>query len=41
MSQDTLRAIYFTYSHSILSYGINFWGNSASAPIFLKYKKDH
>jgi len=29
MSQDTLRIIYFSYFHSILSYGIIFWGNSA------------
>ena len=35
MSQDTLRTIYFSYSHSILSYGIIFWSNSASATIFL------
>jgi hypothetical protein len=35
MSQDTLRAIYFSYFHSILSYGIIFWGNSAySSNIF-------
>jgi len=29
MSKDTLRTIYFSYFHSILSYGIIFWGNSA------------
>jgi len=29
MSQDTLRTIYFSNFHSILSYGIIFWGNSA------------
>jgi len=29
MFQDTLRTIYFSYFHSILSYGIIFWGNSA------------
>jgi len=35
MSQDTLRSIYFSYFHSILSYGIIFWGNSAySSKIF-------
>ena len=28
-SQDTLNTIYFSYFHSILSYGIIFWGNSA------------
>jgi len=35
MSQDTLRTIYFSYFHSILSCGIIFWGNSAySSNIF-------
>ena len=35
MSQDTLRTIYFLYFHSILSYGIILWGNSAySSNIF-------
>jgi hypothetical protein len=29
MSQDTPKTIYFSYFHSILSYGIIFWGNSA------------
>ena len=29
MSQDTLRTIYFSHLHSILLYGIIFWGNSA------------
>jgi hypothetical protein len=27
MSQETLRKIYFAYVHSIMSYGIIFWGN--------------
>jgi len=29
MSQDTLRKIYFSYFHSILSYDIIFWSNAA------------
>jgi len=42
MSQDTLRTIYFSYFHSILSYGIIFWGNSAySSNIFKIKKKDN
>ena len=39
MSQDALRTIYFSYFHSILSYGIIFWGNSAySSNIFIIQK---
>ena len=29
MSQDAQRTIYFSHFHSILSYGLIFWGNSA------------
>jgi hypothetical protein len=28
MSQETLRIIYFSYVHSVMTYGIIFWGNS-------------
>jgi hypothetical protein len=28
MAKETLRMIYFSYEHSILSYGIILWGNS-------------
>ena len=28
MSIDVLRSTYFSYAHSIISYGIIFWGNS-------------
>jgi hypothetical protein len=31
MSQETLRMIYFAYVHSILEYGIIFWGNSPTS----------
>jgi hypothetical protein len=27
MSLDVLRSTYFSYAHSIISYGIIFWGN--------------
>jgi hypothetical protein len=27
---DTLRSIYFAYFHSIMKYGILFWGNSSN-----------
>jgi hypothetical protein len=40
MYQDTLRTIYFSYFHSILSYGIIFWGNSEySSNIFQIQKR--
>ena len=39
MFQDTIRTIYFSYSHSILSYGIIFWGNSAYSFNILKIQK--
>ena len=39
MSQDTLRKIYFLYFHSILSYGIIFWENSAYSSNIFKIQK--
>jgi hypothetical protein len=39
ISQDTLRTIYFSYFHSILSHGIIFWGNSAYSSDIFKIKK--
>jgi hypothetical protein len=38
-SQEMLRTIYFSYFHSILSYGIVFWGNSAYSSNIKKKKK--
>ena len=29
MPQDTLKSVYYSYSHSLISYGIIFWGNSS------------
>ena len=29
MSLGVLRSIYFAYVHSVISYGITFWGNSS------------
>jgi hypothetical protein len=40
MSQDTLTTIYFSYFHSILSYGIIFWGNSAHSSNIFKIQKE-
>jgi len=39
LSQDTLRTIYFSYFHSILSYGIIFWGNTAYSSDIFKIQK--
>ena len=40
MSLDVFRSTYFAYVHSILSYGIIFWGNSShSAEIFKVQKR--
>jgi hypothetical protein len=39
MSQDILRTIYFSYFHSILSYGIIFWGNSVHSSNIFKIQK--
>jgi hypothetical protein len=40
MSLDVLRTIYFAYVHSVISYGIIFWGNSfLSANIFKIQKR--
>jgi hypothetical protein len=37
---ETLRMIYLTYFHSIMKYGIIFWGNSAEAKkVFLLQKR--
>jgi len=39
MSQDALRTIYFSYFHSILSYGIILGGNSAYRSNIFKIQK--
>jgi len=39
MPQDTLRTIYFSDFHSILSYGIIFWGDSAYSYYIFKIQK--
>jgi len=40
MSQETLRRVYFAYIHSIMSYGIIFWGNQPYSEKILKFKKE-
>ena len=39
MSQESLRMIYFAYVHSIMSYGIIFWGNSTHSNLIFKIQK--
>ena len=31
MSQDTLKSVYYSHLHSLISYGIIFWGNSSNS----------
>jgi len=38
-STDTLKSIYFAYFHSIMKYGIIFWGNSPNSKIFTLQKR--
>ena len=39
MSTETKRLVYFSYFHSILCYGIIFWGNSAHSKYIFKIQK--
>jgi hypothetical protein len=39
MSPETLRMVYFAYVHSIMSYGITFWGNQPYSDKICKIKK--
>jgi hypothetical protein len=39
MSNDVLRTIYFSYVHSVISYGIIFWGNSHLSTNIFKIQK--
>ena len=39
MSLDVLRSTYFSYAHSIISYGIIFWGNSSHSEEIFKVQK--
>jgi hypothetical protein len=36
---NTLKSIYFAYFHSIIKYGIIFWGNSSTSSKIFIYKK--
>ena len=39
MSLDVLRSTYFLYAHSVISYGIIFWGNSSYSDDIFKVQK--
>ena len=39
MFLDVLRSTYFLYGHSIISYGIIFWGNSSHSGEIFKFQK--
>jgi len=39
MSLDVLRSTYFAYVHSVISYGIIFWGNSSHCEEIFKVQK--
>ena len=39
MSLDVLRSTYFSYAHTIISYGIVFWGNSSYREVIFKIQK--
>jgi hypothetical protein len=36
---DTLKMVYHSYFHSIINYGIIFWGNSSYSNNIFKFKK--
>jgi len=39
MAEDTLKMIYYAYVHTILTYGIIFWGNSPHSNYIFKIQK--
>ena len=39
MSQDTLKSVYYSYFHSLISYGIIFWGNSSNSLHVIRLQK--
>jgi hypothetical protein len=39
LSLDSLKLIYYSYFHSILSYGIIFWGNTPHSNVIFKIQK--
>jgi hypothetical protein len=41
MSQDALRMIHFSYVHSIITYGVIFWGNLPHSIKIFRIKKNN
>jgi hypothetical protein len=39
VSEKTLKSVYFSYFHSVMTYGIMFWGNSSHAERVFKLQK--
>jgi len=39
MSASSLRKIYYAFFHSVMSYGIMFWGNSSHGSTIFKIQK--
>jgi hypothetical protein len=39
MSLETLKMVYYAYFHSIMSYGLIFWGNSSDSSNIFEIKK--
>jgi hypothetical protein len=39
MKVDTYKLVYFTYLHSILLYGVIFWGNSTDSKKVFTFQK--
>jgi len=39
LSQDSLRMVYYSYFHSIMTYGLIFWGNSYYSNIIFRLQK--
>jgi hypothetical protein len=40
MSQETLKIVYYAYFHSIVNYGLIFWGNSSHSVTIFKIQKN-
>ena len=41
LSLESLRMAYFSYLHSVMTYGIIFWGNSRHSSVIFRLQKSH